>query len=55
MRISVDVGGTFTDVVLVDEKKGTFNYTKTPTTHYDLAESVLKGLEEILQISHTSI
>ena len=55
MRISIDVGGTFTDVILVDEKKGTFQYAKTPTTHYDLAEGVLKGLEEILQISGKSI
>lgn len=55
MRISIDVGGTFTDVVLVDEKKGTFQYTKTPTTHYDLAEGVLKGLDEILHISARSV
>jgi N-methylhydantoinase A len=55
MRIGIDVGGTFTDVILVDEKEGTFHYTKTPTTHYDLAEGVLKGLEEILQISRKPI
>jgi len=55
MRISIDVGGTFTDVILVDDKKGIFQYTKTPTTHDDLAEGVLKGLEEILQISGKSI
>lgn len=51
MRIGIDVGGTFTDVVLVDEESGTFNYTKTPTTHHDLAEGVLKGLNDILEIS----
>ena len=51
MRVGIDVGGTFTDVVLVDEKTGSFHYTKTPTTHYDLAEGVLKGLAEILEIS----
>ncbi|MEE9420634.1 MAG: hydantoinase/oxoprolinase N-terminal domain-containing protein [Desulfatiglandaceae bacterium] len=44
MRIGIDVGGTFTDVVLVDETTGTFYCTKTPTTHHDLAEGVLKGL-----------
>jgi len=55
MRVSIDVGGTFTDVILVGEKEGTFWYTKTPTTHHDLAEGVLKGLEEILQISGKSI
>ncbi len=55
MRIGVDVGGTFTDVVLVDEKSGEFRYTKTPTTHHDLAEGVLNGLEEILEISGVPI
>ncbi len=51
MRIGVDVGGTFTDLVLVDEKTGEFRYTKTPTTHHDLAEGVLNRLEEILEIT----
>ena len=51
MRIGIDVGGTFTDVVFVDDGSGTFSYTKTPTTHHDLAEGVLKGLNDILEIS----
>ena len=55
MRISIDVGGTFTDVILVDESTGQFHYAKTPTTHDDLAEGVLKGLEEILQIADASM
>jgi N-methylhydantoinase A len=54
MRVGIDVGGTFTDVVLVDEKSGTFHYTKTPTTHYDLAEGVLRGLQEILGLAGLS-
>jgi N-methylhydantoinase A len=55
MRVSIDVGGTFTDAILVDEKKGGFFYTKTPTTHHDLAQGVLNALEEILQIAHASM
>ncbi|MEJ2725245.1 MAG: hydantoinase/oxoprolinase family protein, partial [Deltaproteobacteria bacterium] len=55
MRIGIDVGGTFTDVVLVDEKVGAFHYTKTPTTHHDLAEGVLKGLKEILELTEISM
>lgn len=55
MRIGIDVGGTFTDTVLVDEKNGKFFYTKTPTTHNDLADGVMKGLDEILEISGASI
>ncbi|MBI4284732.1 MAG: hydantoinase/oxoprolinase family protein [Chloroflexi bacterium] len=54
MRIGIDVGGTFTDVVLVD-KTGKFYYTKTTTTHEDLAQGVLNGLEEILGISGRSV
>ena len=55
MRIGIDVGGTFTDVVLGDEKDGAYFYTKTPTTHHDLAEGVLKGLDDILSLSGKSI
>ncbi|MBI5445264.1 MAG: hydantoinase/oxoprolinase family protein [Deltaproteobacteria bacterium] len=51
MRIAIDVGGTFTDVILVDEGTGAFHYAKTPTTHRDLAQGVLQGLEEILGIA----
>jgi N-methylhydantoinase A len=55
MRIGIDVGGTFTDVVFADEKTGRFLSAKTPTTHHDLAQGVLKGLEEILDIAGVSI
>ncbi len=48
MRIGIDVGGTFTDVVMVDESRGLWTYTKTPTTHGDLAQGVLRGLDETL-------
>lgn len=48
-KIAVDVGGTFTDVVLLDESNGRLLCIKTPTTHGDLAEGVMRGLEEILQ------
>ncbi len=55
MKIGIDVGGTFTDVVMVDEETGAFHYTKTPTTHHDLAEGVLEGLGEILEIGGVSM
>jgi N-methylhydantoinase A len=40
---------------MVDEKEGSFWYTKTPTTHHDLAIGVLSGLEEILSLSRRSM
>ncbi len=55
MRISLDVGGTFTDAILVDEKTEKFFYTKTPTTHHDLAQGVLSALDEILKIAGASM
>jgi N-methylhydantoinase A len=55
MRVSIDVGGTFTDAILVDEKRGGVFYTKTPTTHHDLAQGVLDALEEILNIARVSM
>ncbi|MCL5264352.1 MAG: hydantoinase/oxoprolinase family protein [Chloroflexi bacterium] len=55
MRIGIDVGGTFTDVVLVDDRTGKFNYAKTPTTPWDPAEGVLNGLEKILETANASM
>jgi N-methylhydantoinase A len=55
MRIGIDVGGTFTDVVFVDERTATFHCIKTPTTHHDLTEGVLEGLEKILDLAAVSI
>ncbi len=51
LKIAIDVGGTFTDVVLLDPATQSFFYTKTPTTHHDLTEGVLKGLREILDMA----
>jgi N-methylhydantoinase A len=55
MRLGIDVGGTFTDFILADERQGAFFSTKTPTTHHDLAEGVLQGLTEILQLGGISV
>jgi N-methylhydantoinase A len=32
MRLGIDVGGTFTDIVLIDDNSGQIAYTKTLTT-----------------------
>jgi N-methylhydantoinase A len=55
MRIAIDVGGTFTDVILVEDEASRFFYAKTPTTHHDLAQGVLSGLEDILKASGVSM
>jgi N-methylhydantoinase A len=44
-RIGVDIGGTFTDVALVDEATGQIGVAKVPTTPGDLTEGVVGALE----------
>jgi N-methylhydantoinase A len=44
-RIGVDIGGTFTDIALVEETSGRIGVAKVPTTPKDLAEGVIRGLE----------
>src|SRR5271167_940442 len=43
-RIGVDIGGTFTDVVLVDEATGRIGVAKAPTTLRDVAQGVIDGI-----------
>src|SRR5690606_22441848 len=47
MRIAVDVGGTFTDVILLDEEKGEIRLEKTETTPQDPAQGVLAGFDKV--------
>lgn len=51
MRIGIDVGGTFTDMVLVDDASGRLYYTKTSTTPRDLAQGVINGIDKVLAIA----
>ena len=46
-RLGVDVGGTFTDLLLLDEKTGGFWRHKTPSTPHDSSEGVMIGVEAI--------
>ncbi|HEY6382855.1 MAG TPA: hydantoinase/oxoprolinase N-terminal domain-containing protein, partial [Pseudolabrys sp.] len=44
-RIGIDIGGTFTDVALVEETSGRIGVAKVPTTPEDLTEGVLCALK----------
>lgn len=46
-RLGVDVGGTFTDLVLSDPPKGTIAVAKVPSTPADQALGVLAGLDRL--------
>ena len=46
VRLGVDTGGTFTDLVLVDERTGERAATKVPSTPDDPSRAVLAALEQ---------
>ncbi|MFI9571118.1 hydantoinase/oxoprolinase family protein [Microbispora rosea] len=49
VRIGVDTGGTFTDVVLVDEESGQIVTTKTPSTPANPADGFMAGVHKVLE------
>lgn len=46
-RLGVDVGGTFTDLLLFDNDTGNFWRHKTPSTPHDSSEGILTGVNAI--------
>jgi N-methylhydantoinase A len=48
-RLGVDVGGTFTDVLLFNESSGELLLTKTPSTPQDQSIGVLNGIRKIAE------
>jgi len=53
-RLGVDVGGTFTDLLLVNDDTGEIFRVKTPTTPADPSEGVLVGVRRICGESNTA-
>ena len=48
-RVGVDIGGTFTDVVVADERGGHLTVTKVSTTPRDFTRGVLDALGAAMQ------
>ena len=46
-RLGVDVGGTFTDVLLVEEASGSTWRAKTASTPADQADAVITGIAKV--------
>jgi len=53
IRVGIDVGGTFTDFVLVDELRDLIYTGKRLTTSHDPSEAILGGLERLLREAGT--
>jgi N-methylhydantoinase A/oxoprolinase/acetone carboxylase beta subunit len=48
IKLGIDVGGTFTDFVLLDEEKSSFVVGKCLTTPADPGIGVLQGTKQLL-------
>ena len=50
-RLGVDVGGTFTDLLLFNEQNGELRLLKTPSTPQDQSIGVMTGISELIAAS----
>jgi N-methylhydantoinase A len=48
IRVGIDTGGTFTDVVAFDEDSGVLVTTKTPSTPSNPADGFMAGIDKVL-------
>ena len=51
-RIGIDVGGTFTDFTLIDEKTGAVTFYKVPSTPHDPSEAIEAGIRGLMDQEH---
>lgn len=54
-RIGIDVGGTFTDVFLLNDQTGQMYRHKLPSTPANPHEAAIRGMVEILELAHVDI
>ena len=54
-RIGVDVGGTFTDLILVDEETGSIVVEKVASTPEDPSRAVVEGIERLCRKADVSL
>lgn len=55
LRVGVDVGGTFTDVLLLDERTGAFQVAKNLTTPDDPTRGILRALQSVLNAAKATV
>ena len=49
LRIAIDTGGTFTDIVAINEDSGEITATKTPSTPDDPSLGLVEGVRKVLK------
>jgi N-methylhydantoinase A len=49
--IGLDIGGTFTDVVALDQDSNVLFSTKVPSTHADLVDGFIRGVQRVLALA----
>src|ERR1700752_234320 len=49
LRIAIDTGGTFTDVVAIDDATGEITAVQTPSTPADPSIALLHGVHKVLK------
>lgn len=47
--VGVDIGGTFTDLVLYESEDGSITVHKTPTTGANPSEGMVQGITELCE------
>jgi len=55
VRIGIDVGGTFTDILLLHEESDALVAEKIPSTSHDPSRGIADGLALILRRAETSV
>src|SRR6185503_3991064 len=50
LRVAVDVGGTFTDICVLDEDTGTMSVAKVPSTPADPIDAVIDGVRTAAEV-----
>ncbi len=50
VKLGVDVGGTFTDLVTIDEKTKKINITKVPSTPQSPDQGVMSGIKKVINL-----
>ncbi len=55
MKLGIDIGGTFTDLVLLEPRSGKLFFGKTLTTYPDPTRGILNGLQELMSLHGKSV